>query len=136
MKPAPLEQALVAHLGPLLSVPVASRVPNPRPPKFVHLFRSNGSRRNLVQADPILIIRCWAADKVVDGVTVRGDADAWALVSATYDALDALQYQSSPLPLGVFVVDARLTDPVNFPDPESGTSRYQFLATLTTNLKG
>lgn len=125
MRPAPLEQALVAHLRPLLGVPVSTRVPSSRPDRFLLVSRTGGTRSNLGQSRPVILVEAWA----------KTDGDSWALASDAYNALDALPYQDEPLGTGVYVADCDLADPVNYPDSQSGTPRYQFVATLTVNLQ-
>ena len=123
-RPSPIEQALVAHLGGALGVPVSTAVPAQRPDRFVTVSRAGGPRLNLVQAKPTVLVECWA--------TTTGAA--WDLVSAAYDAMDALPDRDGPLPKGAWVADVDLAEPVNNPDAATGTPRYQFVATITTDL--
>lgn len=121
--PVPLEQALVGYLVPLVSVPVATRVPNPRPPAFVRVTRVGGGLVNMAQSQVQVLAECWG----------ETDTLAWGLASLTWSAL-----HDSPLPdsigRGVEVMAVDVGEPVNFPDTASGVSRYQFLASMTVNL--
>ena len=123
-QPSPIEQALVAHLGGVLGVPVSTMVPAQRPERFVIVSRTGGPRLNLAQSRPTVLVECWATRT----------ADAWSLVVAAYDAMDSLADRDDALPKGAWVADVDLAEPVNYPDAASGSPRYQFLATLTVNL--
>lgn len=121
MKPAPLEQALVAHHNGLLAEPVGTRVPAARPPAFVRVTRTGGAHRDLVLTDSTVLYECWGST----------DSLAWDLVSRVWSQARDLDRAE----LGVTVNRVRLTDPVNFPDSASGSPRYQFIATLTIALE-
>lgn len=124
-RPAPVEQALVAYLGPLVSpATVATRVPQSRPAAFVKVTRSGGDVLNIGQSRPRVLVECWG----------NTDSAAWDLAAKAWDALYESD-QSAEIRPGVEVMDVDLTEPVNFPDIASGSPRYQFLASLTVNLK-
>lgn len=113
MRPVDVEglaRTVLASLG----VPVSTRVPSPRPVSLVRVTRAGGSRRNLVQSDPLLLVECWAPDSVAAFDLAR---DAWSLIDQFPDW------------------SASLSEPVNFPDPDSGSPRYQFTASLILNLE-
>ena len=124
-RPIAVEQALVAYLGPLVSpATVATRVPQSRPAAFVKVTRVGGDVLSIGQSRPRVLVECWAST----------DSAAWNLAAKSWDAL----WDARDLPEirpGVAVMDAELTEPVNFPDAASGSPRYQFLASLTVNLK-
>lgn len=125
MKPADVEAALVGYLEPILGVRVATRVPNPRPASHVRVGRAGGSRRNLAQENPLILIECWAPTS-----TAASD-----LASKAWGALDATCFEID-LAGAVWVSEASLGSPVNYPDPDApGSSRYQFTASLVVNLK-
>ena len=123
-KPAPLEQALVAHHNALLPEPVSTRVPATRPPAFVKLTRAGGGGlRQLVLTNSSVLYECWGST----------DALAWDLAARTWSQVAALPDATLN---GVYVNEVvSLQDPVNFPDSASGSPRYQFLANLTCALE-
>lgn len=121
MRPVSLERLLVTFLRGALNVHVGTKVPTTRPPAFIRLTRTGGPRRNLIQADGRVLVECWASK----------DTDAEDLASNAYAALDSLDTDPGGLPF--MALD--LTDPVNFPDTQSGSPRYQFIATITANLQ-
>jgi len=58
-----------------ITVPVATRVPNPRPSRFVRLVRTGGPRQNLVVDGAQLTVESWDDDPVAAASTagvVRG----------------------------------------------------------------
>lgn len=112
LRPPDVEATLVTLLT-TTGVSVHTRVPNPRPAKFIRVSRAGGSRRNLIQDQPLVIVECWASSSV-DAFAVA--QDAWATLDATYNR------------------DASLSSPVWFPDPDSTQSRYQFTAELLVPL--
>lgn len=119
LAPVDIESEVYVLLDGVLDADVATKVPNPRPDKFVRVTRAGGQGRNLVQSDPRLLIECWAPDSV----------SALNLARMAYAHLWA-HYGSS----SVWGGRASLTEPVNFPDSETKSPRYQFIATITTNL--
>jgi hypothetical protein len=122
LAPVDIEGAVVTMLNDALAAPVATRVPNARPAEFVRVTRTGGQSRNLVQSDARVLVECWAAD----GVAAFGLARmAYAHLWASADSFIADD---------VWVGRVDLTEPVNFPDPDTDSPRYQFLATLTTSL--
>ena len=104
-----------------LGVPVSVRIPNPRPTSHIRVTRSGGARRNVVQSDATVLVECWAPTSLA----------AFDLAASAWDALDDIQHSSVN---GVWVGSISLTEPVNFPDPDTSSPRYQFLATLRTGL--
>lgn len=53
-----------AQLDPVLSVPVTSRVPDPRPDSFVQVRRSGGAW-NIVIDKPLVDVFCWGLTETV-----------------------------------------------------------------------
>lgn len=53
------------------AVPVRKNVPNPRPSRFVRVFRTGGTKANHVTDSAQLTIECWA-DKDHDAATLAG----------------------------------------------------------------
>ena len=74
---ANVEAALVGYLATKVTVPVSTRVPNPRPASFVRVQRTGGAGQNLVQERPVVLVECWAAT----------DTAAWALAVKAWGAL-------------------------------------------------
>lgn len=118
---SPIEQAVVRHLRDL-GLSCSTVVPSPRPSRFVVVERSGGSRRNLAQSDPTLLVQCWGATQ----------ADAWEVTRRAWQALAVAD--ETDLPLGVQVMRLSITEPANYPDEASGTPRYTFTFTPTVNL--
>ncbi|MGW5316722.1 hypothetical protein [Nocardia thailandica] len=42
-----------------IAIPVATKVPNPRPPRFVRVVRTGGAQRDLVTDRATLVFECW-----------------------------------------------------------------------------
>ncbi len=98
-------------------VRVATKVPNPRPKKFVRISRIGGSRTNPVTDQATLLFECWAAT----------DVDAEELANLVSDSLPSVIGHWFD---GSFVRHWRLTfGPVDHPD-ESGQARFQFQGEL------
>lgn len=111
-RPPDIEATLVTLLT-TSDVSVHTQVPNPRPAKFIRISRAGGSRRNLIQDQPLIIVECWASS----GTAAFGVAqDAWSTLDTTYGD------------------DADLSSPVWFPDPDTSQARYQFTAELLVPL--
>lgn len=118
LAPADAEAALVVFLP----GPVSTRIPNPRPAAFTRVSRVGGDRQNLVQGVTRVLVECWGAD---DDTAFGRVQRAWGLLGA------ARQTYLAPT---VWVTRVELTDPVNFPDPDTKSPRYQFVASLTLSL--
>lgn len=99
---------------------VGTEVPNPRTDTIIRVTRAGGSARNAMQADVRLLIECWAADSVA----------AFNLAATAYARL-----RDRYGPADVWGGRAGLADPVNFPDPDTESPRYQFVATILTDLQ-
>lgn len=121
LQPANLEAALVVLLKGPLGVGVSTKVPNPRPPSFVRVGRVGGASLNLVQEQPVALVECWAPT----------DLAAWNLAAAAWQILSGRE----PLVAGSVELGERiLSAPVNYPDPATSSSRYQFTVQPILNL--
>lgn len=121
--PPDIEGAVVTLLDAGTSADVSTAVPNPRPAgPMIRVTRAGGSGRNLIQSTPRVLVECWDADEVA----------AFNLARLAYARLWAAA--DSFLVPGVYVTRIELTEPVNFPDPDTDQPRYQFIAALTTSL--
>jgi hypothetical protein len=72
---------LVAYLDPLLTGPVASRVPDPRPNVFTQIRRIGGPQVRPVRDQPRVDVISWALT----------DPEAWALADLTRRSIHALK---------------------------------------------
>jgi hypothetical protein len=117
LAPVDIEAAFVGHLNAELTPPVSTRVPNPRPASHVRVQVVGGSVLNVAMEQPRLLIECWAATQ---GAAVALARQAWAQVQATRGTFVE----------AAFVVSVDASRPVNFPDPDTSSPRYQFTADL------
>jgi hypothetical protein len=112
-----LRAALAARGTP---TPVASRVPSPRPARFVRIERIGGPANTPVTDRPRLDVHCWGAD----------ESDAHDLMQLCRALLGAARG-----PYGGTVLARPATGGPQFlPDAESGAARYAF--TLDITLRG
>lgn len=96
------------------SARAATKVPNPRPAKWVRVDVSGGSERNRKTADVLVIVQGSAA---TEPAAERLCSKARALVRSMPE------YESIP---GASIMSCTgSTLPVNFPDPDIATPRYQ-----------
>jgi hypothetical protein len=100
---------------------VATKVPNPRPSTktYIRVTRAGGTGLNAVQSAPTVLIECWAPT----------DIAAFSLAASAYGRL------LDTYGTAVWGGRASLTEPVNFPDPDTSSPRYQFIATITSSLE-
>lgn len=119
--PPPLVPALVSDTGPLasLGVPVATRVPSPRPARFVRVVGAGGVDA-FAMPRPSVLIECWGHPDNPDG--------AYDLAVAAWAALRDTECEFLG---GMWVVSVNLTLPVDYPDTQSGSPRWQFIFTPT-----
>lgn len=125
-----VEAGYVAFLDALLTEPVASRVPNPRPVAFVRVSLVGGAQTDLVRARPRVLIEAYA-DKPVT---------AWKLAAKCWGALEGREELVLPAieAAGVPEIELGPRDlslPVNYPDPTTSQDRYQFTVEANVNLK-
>lgn len=90
-----------------ISVPVGTRVPNPRPPTFVRVLRAGGTKETLVSEQAWVIVEAYA-------VLERDASDLLSYCRGILHAQDG-----GPL-FGTFEVSG----PVNLPDPTTSLVRY------------
>lgn len=120
-----VEGLLVAYLNAALAerdagASASTRVPNPRPSRFVRCQRVGGPVSSLFVVDtPLVVVEAWGRD----------DVDAQQLLSLTRALLHVLP----DVDARVYRVD-ELSGPGNLPDPLSDQSRYTM--TLSLSLRG
>lgn len=116
-----IEGVLVTYLtGRLSGVPVATRVPATRPPKFVRVSRVGGARRDLITDQPIVVVEAWAT-------TETDAADLARTVRAYVGAMEQSAVGSA------WIRRVREVGGVqSFPDPRSESPRYQFTVQIDT----
>lgn len=122
---APIEQALVAFLPSATTYPTSTKVPNPRPARFIRATRAGGVIRNGAQSDVDVLVECWGAT----------ESDAWAVAKATWEALQPTALGARIAP-AVVVCRADIAEPVFYPDSSTGSARYQFLYSPTVVIEG
>lgn len=104
-----LRGAIAEHGAP---VPVHTRVPNPRPPKFIRIERIGGTRVDRITDRPRLDIHCWAAT----------EAEATDLALLARALLFAMPGWRGSVAYDV----AEVGGPNTLPDPTSGQERVVF----------
>lgn len=102
---------LVVYLDPLLTGPVASRVPDPRPDVWTQVRRIGGQQSRPVRDQPRVDVTSWALT----------DPDAWTLADAARRAIHALAGTALLGPV-VYRVDETL-GPKHIDDPTTGARR-------------
>lgn len=117
LAPPDVEKAFVAYLNAALTPSVSTRVPNPRPASFVRVQVIGGDTIGPALDAPRLLVECWGSDQGAAWTLAR---QAWALVSAARAAWVG----------DVWVSGLTVSRPVNFPDPDTSSPRYQFTADL------
>jgi hypothetical protein len=116
--------ALNAQLDDLgyANVPVRSKVPNPRPTRFVRVLRTGGPRVNIVTDSAQITVEAWAAS----------DHDAHDLAQAARAVLNSLE---GTVTSGATVYGINeFSGPAYLPDPESEQPRYTWSASV--NVRG
>lgn len=109
------EGIVVPFLSVRLGGNVGTKVPNPRPPQFVRVWRSGGAAANDVLDVPHITVTAWGASTT----------DASALAERARDALFN-DYAAMPLVRRVEEVGGLYYDP----DPATGADRYTFTVSL------
>lgn len=104
------------------TVPVRSHVPNPRPARFLLVFRTGGPRVNIVTDAAQLTIEAWSSE----------DSDAHDLAQAARAVIIGLE-GSVTGGVTFYGVD-EFSGPANLPDPESDQSRFTW--TTSVNVRG
>jgi hypothetical protein len=103
---ADAEAAVIGHLAAQLDVPVAGRVPNPRPAAFVRVERLGGPRETRVSEAANFAIEAWAGT----------DVDASALLNTARTHLFDVE--------GALFGADEYGGPTRLPDPTGSMSRY------------
>ena len=89
------------------------------PAVFTRVSRLGGSRINLAQARPTVLVECWA---LTDATAQSRAFDAWQAIDSAFGG-------------GVWGGMADLSEPVAYPDPDQpGHVRYQFTASVVAAL--
>jgi len=119
-----VEQVVIDGLSALLAthghagVPVSTRVPNPRPPRFVRVLVTGGARLNLVADAPSVTVEGW------------GETETAAL-NLTRTARACMELLRGTTVNGHVVYGGRdFGSPANLPDPDSAQHRYTTTGTL------
>lgn len=101
-------------------VPVRTKVPNPRPARFITVFRTGGPRLNIVVDSAQVTVEAWAAD----------GGSAHDLAQAARAIINSLEGTSvsGTLMYGI----NEFSGPADLPDPESGQSRYTWSTSVNT----
>lgn len=117
---SPLAVARAAVVAAMPGVPVSTKVPNPRPPRFIRLVRVGGGRTREVDR-MLLVVECWAPDGV------QGEHDALTVS-------EALRTAPSGGPYGGGWITSWVTNTIaDFPDPEiPSQARFTVTGTLVT----
>lgn len=101
---------------------VSTSVPATRPDRLVVLELTNGTTRNLIMRDPMLLVQCWAPDDTAACELGRlTHALLWALPGQTISGVQVYRAEDGGLP-------------VRFPDPDTRNPRYQFTVQLTVRV--
>ncbi|MBW3663572.1 MAG: hypothetical protein KY469_10775 [Actinobacteria bacterium] len=120
-----IEAALVAWLPTVLAAhgidqPVTTRVPNPRPARFIRVVRTGGPQRNVVVDGAQVTFECWDDDAPAAAHTAR-------IVRAVVAAARNVRTPSGEL---IYHTD-EFSGPALLPDV-SGQPRYSWTVQLHT----
>lgn len=115
-----VEAMVGSFLRARLTVPVSTKVPNPRPARFVRAWRTGGTALNRVVELAQVTITCAAAN------SVQASDDARAARFALQN-----EYTAMPLVRGVEEVSGPYYDP----DPDTAGDRYSMTFRLTVRGK-
>lgn len=104
------------------AAPVMSRIPSPRPNRFVKLTQVGGSQTDIATINPLVLVECWDVDEPA----------AYRLASVCAQEVSAATRSQSPISAGVWIggTPDSVSLPVNFPDPLTSLPRFQFTASL------
>lgn len=109
------EAMVGAFLRTRLTPPVATKVPNPRPKRYIRAWRTGGAASNRALEMVQITVSCTAANSV----------------TASQDALDvrhAFHHEYTAMPLVRGVED--VSGPYYDPDPDTNEDRYTFTVRL------
>lgn len=115
-----VEAMVGAFLRSQLPVPVSTKVPNPRPARFIRAWRTGGAASNRILERAQVTITCAAPN------SVQASDDARDARSALLNG-----YTAMPLVRGV----EEVTGPYFDPDPDTGSDRYSMTFILTVRGK-
>lgn len=116
---ADAESMIGLFLRSRLVPPVSTKIPNPRPARFVRAWRTGGVALNRVIDQAQITVTCTAPN------SVQASDDARAARAALLN-----DYTSMPLVRGVEEVSGPYFDP----DPDTNEDRYSF--TVRLNIRG
>ncbi|MFD0078233.1 hypothetical protein ACFVIY_38030 [Streptomyces sp. NPDC127166] len=100
-----------------VTVPVGSRVPSPRPPRFVRIERIGGPANTIVTDRPRLDVHCWGSS----------EEDAHDLMQLCRALLGAARGSYG----GTVLARPVTGGPQFLPDAETGAARYAFTLDIT-----
>lgn len=109
------EAMVVAFLKTVVSVPVSTKVPNPRPAEFVRVWRNGGSASNRVLDTPQFTVDAYSTSTT----------SASALAAQCREAF-LHEYTQMPLVRGV----TETAGPYSVPDTAADEERYRFTVQL------
>lgn len=98
---------------------VSTRILNPRTDRSVRVFRSGGTRKNLVVDSPQITIQCW-------GITAPDASELCRLCRAVLSVNRGAWRHGGVQAYGYDEVGG----PAFFPDPDTNLPRYQFTCLL------
>ena len=103
-------------------VPAFTRIPHPRPERFVRVFRTGGPRTGLVIDQAQVTLECWDTNSVAAAQMARTlRAHVGALTGARIDGQQIYRVEE-------------FAGPANLPDPTTGQARYTW--TVLLRLRG
>lgn len=119
----PVEEIVTNYLYDRLAdtTSVSTRVPAPRPNRFVTVRAVGGGDRNIVLSSRMVIFQCWDND----------ENHARRLAERSFAILKAAQRDPSESRIRQVTT---IGVPQSFPDPDSSMPRYQF--TLQFDIRG
>lgn len=116
---SPVTAARAVLVAAVPGVPVSTRVPNPRPDRFVRLVRAGGSRTRELDK-MLLVVECWALD------AVQAEQDALTVA-------EALRTSPAGGPwAGAWITRWDTNAIADNPDPDTDQARFTVTGTLFT----
>jgi hypothetical protein len=109
-----LRAALVARGD---NVPIGTRVPSPRPARFVRVERIGGPADSIVTDRPRLDVHCWGADEGAAHDLMRVCRALLGAARGSYG--------------GTTLARPVTGGPIFMPDAETGSARYAFTLDIT-----
>lgn len=118
-----VEGLVITHLNSVLSnARVSTKVPDPRPARFVKVTAVGGTKRRINADSTMVTVQCWESDSIKASELAR-TARAHIHALAGQSVNDVWVYR---------VLD--VGGPASSPDPNTDTPRYQF--TVSIDVKG